>query len=90
MAFRFRKSIKIAPGFRLNLGKRGMSVRAGGKGVGYTTGTSGSRVSAGVPGTGVSYSKKLGRTKESGSAWGSIIATFVVLAIVTYVIGRFI
>lgn len=89
MAFRFRKSIKIAPGFRVNLGKRGASVRVGGKGVGYTTGTSGTRVTAGVPGTGMSYTKKVGRTQQSGSGWGSIIVGIIFIIIIFYLVGRF-
>jgi hypothetical protein len=63
MAWGFRKSKRLLPGVRLNIGKRGASVRVGGKGLGYTTGTSGSRVSASIPGTGLSYRQKL-----SGSA----------------------
>jgi Protein of unknown function (DUF4236) len=33
MGWGFRKSRRIAPGIRLNLGKRGVGVSAGGKGV---------------------------------------------------------
>jgi hypothetical protein len=50
--------MKIAPGLRLNLGKRGASVRVGTKGVGMTVGSSGKTVSAGLPGTGLSVSHK--------------------------------
>lgn len=37
MGLRIRKSIKIAPGVRLNLGSKSGSVSIGGKGVHYTT-----------------------------------------------------
>jgi len=48
MAFRFRKSIKIAPGIRLSFG---------GKGLRYSINSrTGSRVTASIPGTGISYS----------------------------------
>ncbi|RUW19297.1 DUF4236 domain-containing protein [Mesorhizobium sp. M1E.F.Ca.ET.041.01.1.1] len=60
MAFRFRRTVKIAPGLKLNIGKKSASVRVGGRGFGLTSGTTGSRISAGLPGTGLSYSKKLG------------------------------
>jgi len=65
MAMRFRRSVKIAPGVRLNVGKKSASVRVGGKGFGVTTGTSGTRVSAGVPGTGLYATQKVGSPKRS-------------------------
>lgn len=64
MGFRFRKSKKIAPGVRLNFGKKGVGVRFGGKGGGISFGPSGTRVSASIPGTGISYSSKLGGKKH--------------------------
>jgi hypothetical protein len=60
MAFSFRRSLKIAPGVRLNIGKTGGSVRLGPRGMGYTFGTSGQRVTAGIPGTGLSATRKIG------------------------------
>lgn len=58
MAFRFRRSIKIAPGIRVNLNKKSTSVRIGPRGLGYTISSTGQqRVSAGIPGTGLSYSE---------------------------------
>jgi hypothetical protein len=59
MAFRFRKSLSLGKGVRLNFTKRGVSVSAGRRGARITTGTSGTRVSASIPGTGVGYTKKL-------------------------------
>lgn len=55
MGFRFRKSFKIAPGLRVNVGKRGMSLSAGVRGARVTVGTSRVTASAGVPGTGISF-----------------------------------
>lgn len=58
MAFRFRKSIKIAPGIRVNLNKKSASVRIGPRGAGYTISSTGQkRVSASLPGSGLSYSE---------------------------------
>lgn len=51
MAFGFRKSIRIAKGVRLNVGKRGMSLSVAGVNIssrGVTAGLS-------IPGTGISY-----------------------------------
>jgi hypothetical protein len=64
MAIRFRRSIKIAPGLKLNVGKRGGSVRIGGKNAGYTIGTSGRTVSASVPGTGLGFVSRKGRSSK--------------------------
>lgn len=66
MALRFRRSVKIAPGMRLNVGKKSASVRIGGRGFGVTTGTAGSRVSAGIPGSGLYTTKKIGGGTSKG------------------------
>jgi hypothetical protein len=55
--FRFRRSIKILPGVRWNIGKNSTSVSIGGRGLTYTVGTKGSRTTVGIPGTGVSYTQ---------------------------------
>lgn len=67
MPFRFRRSIKILPGVKLNLGKRGISTSVGVRGAHITMGTSGTRVSAGIPGTGLGYTEKLGKKGTRGS-----------------------
>lgn len=59
MAFRFRNSIRIAPGIRLNLGKRGVSVSAGIRGATITAGSQGIYGNLGLPGTGLSYRTRL-------------------------------
>lgn len=59
MAIRFRRTMKIAPGVRLNLTKTGVSARVGPKGVGMTVGASGTTLSAGLPGTGIHVSEML-------------------------------
>lgn len=53
--FRFRRSVKLFPGVRWNIGKKSSSLSFGGKGAHYTVGTSGSRTTVGIPGTGLSY-----------------------------------
>jgi hypothetical protein len=57
MGFRFRRSIKILPGLRLNLSGSGASVSVGPRGFHYTVGPKGTRVTAGIPGTGLSWSE---------------------------------
>jgi hypothetical protein len=57
MGFRFRKSIKIAPGVKINLNKKSVGLTVGGKGAKYTINSSGRRTATvGLPGTGLSYS----------------------------------
>lgn len=61
MGLRIRKSIKIAPGVKLNLNKKSTSVTFGGKGFHHTVSSTGRKTTTvGVPGTGISYSKTSG------------------------------
>jgi hypothetical protein len=55
MGFRFRRSIKILPGIRLNFGKRGVSTSIGVRGAHVTFGKTGTRTTVGLPGSGISY-----------------------------------
>lgn len=64
--FRFRRSIKIAPGVRWNIGKKGSSISVGGHGITHTIGPKGSRTTIGIPGTGVSYTHIHSSTTKSG------------------------
>lgn len=57
MGFRFRDSLRIAPGIRQNLGKRGASLSIGGRGATVNVGKDGVRTTVGIPGTGISYSE---------------------------------
>lgn len=66
MGLRFRKSIKIAPGVKLNIGKKSAGVSLGGKhgGVSFNT-RSGAHARVSAPGTGLSYSSKIGGNSEN-------------------------
>lgn len=56
MGLRFRKSVTLCKGVKLNLGKTGMSVSVGGKGHHKTINTKGQiTTSVGIPGTGIYY-----------------------------------
>ncbi|MCB8883829.1 DUF4236 domain-containing protein [Acidisoma cellulosilytica] len=55
MGFRFRRSVRIAPGLRLNLSKSGPSLSVGGKGATFNISKKGTRATFGIPGTGISY-----------------------------------
>ena len=56
MGWRFRKSIKILPGVRVNIGKNSTSISLGGRGFHRTYSSTGRvTTSIGIPGTGVYY-----------------------------------
>lgn len=56
MGLRFRKSVTLCKGVKLNIGKTGMSVSVGGKGYHKTINTKGQvTTSMGIPGTGIYY-----------------------------------
>ena len=59
MAFRFRHTLRIAPGIRLNIGKRGVSLSTGVRGASVTLGNNGVWGNVGLPGTGMSYRTRL-------------------------------
>ena len=72
MGFKFRKSIKIAPGVKLNLGKKSAGISVGGKYGGMSFNTkSGTRARVSAPGTGLSYSTKIGGSSGKRSSGSS-------------------
>lgn len=73
MGFRFRKSIKIAPGVKLNLGKKSTGISVGNKFGGVSINTKNgitTRVSA--PGTGMSYTSRIGGKHKRKSPRSSV------------------
>jgi hypothetical protein len=85
MGWRFRRTIRLLPGVRLNLSKSGISTSLGGPGATLNLGKHGARATFGLPGTGLSYSTRLGagrpdaaRTTEpaapasGGRRWGCL------------------
>jgi hypothetical protein len=59
MALRFRRSIKIAPGWRINLSKSGFSHSFGVRGASFSIGKRGTYINLGIPGTGISSRARL-------------------------------
>jgi hypothetical protein len=60
MALRFRRSIKLAPGLRLNLSGSGASLTAGPRGASVNFGSRGTFLNTGIPGTGLYSRSRLG------------------------------
>jgi hypothetical protein len=93
MGFRFRKRISIAPGVRLNFSKGGASWSLGRRGASLNVGKRGKRMTVGLPGTGMSYSKSIGKAapgsaKRSGSG-ANLLAGLVILGIIWFLVAHF-
>lgn len=69
MGMKFRKSINLGGGTKLNLSKSGVGLSTGVKGFRVSKNTSGrSRVTASLPGTGLSYTKEYGGSGSFGNS----------------------
>ncbi len=99
MGLRFRKSIKLIPGVRVNIGSRRSSLSLGGKGFTYNVGSSGpSRLTVGIPGSGLSYSTTVQPQAPAalianplGMSRRYLATPFVIIAFVLgliYIVGR--
>ena len=72
MGWRFRRSVRLIPGVRINFSKSGVSTSIGGRGAWLTVGRRGTRATVGIPGTGISY------TSFSASKTGHARAPYVI------------
>lgn len=65
MGLRYRKSIKIAPGLKVNVGKKSVGISAGNKYFGATANTrTGVTTRVSAPGTGAAYTHKIGNNSN--------------------------
>lgn len=67
MGLRFRRSIRLGRGVRLNLGRSGPSLSIGGRGASVNIGPRGTFGNLGIPGSGVSYRTRLDGSGRGGS-----------------------
>lgn len=67
MGIRFRKSIKILPGIRVNLGLNGASLSMGPRGASVSIGKREVYANASIPGTGISFRNKIGGNSKQQS-----------------------
>ncbi len=95
MGFRFRKTISLLPGVRINMSKSGPSVSVGGKGSTINFGKKGTKTTFGLPGSGMSYSSykrygegEAGEGPHANSAPRRTlsIVPIIIVALVFYVI----
>lgn len=101
MGFRFRKSVSLFPGVRLNIGKSGLGVSAGVKGARVGVGSKGAYTSVGISGTGISSVNYLGKGKKQNKAisaaqkpkgnalLGLLFLTAIVLTFIYPLVGIF-
>lgn len=73
MGFRFHRSLRIAPGVRLNVSKSGFSLSFGSSPLTINFGRGRERITGSLPGSGLSYSEALtpsrGRRQERWWPW---------------------
>ena len=67
MGWRFRKRIKIFPGFYINISKSGLGVNIGPKGANVSIGPNGTYVNTGISGTGLYRRDKVDSSKQSST-----------------------
>ena len=81
MSLRFRKSIRLGNGLRVNLSKSGTSLSVGKRGSTVNFGPRGERMTVGVPGTGLSYSKRIGgRVRRKHGVMGGFVLALLIFA----------
>lgn len=79
MGLRFRRSVRFAPGIRLNFSRSGVSASVGVRGAHVTVGHGNVRESVGIPGSGLSYTE-VQRARGSGSLLGILVVLAVLAA----------
>jgi hypothetical protein len=103
MGWRFRRSVKLLPGIRLNLSRSGVSTSIGVRGAHVTVGHGKVRETVGIPGTGISYTQTQGTHQEArsearqqavpealpkGNAWRGWLWIAMALAVAVIAISR--
>jgi len=100
MGFRFRRTIRVFPGLRLNLSRSGLSTSVGARGARVTVGHGRVRETAGIPGSGAFYTESQSTRDErqdgageaqapAGAARPSLFGR-VVRVIVLGIVGAFV
>jgi hypothetical protein len=86
MPFRFRKSISLGKGFRLNLSKGGISSTFGVKGLHLNVGKRGVRPTVGVPGTGMSFTPSTAQAKTQSNGTGGYLKNIIIFTISAFLL----
>jgi Protein of unknown function (DUF4236)/Bacterial SH3 domain len=96
VGWRFRRTVKILPGVRLNISRSGVSTTLGPNGASINLGKRGTRTTVGIPGTGISHSSLMSPTSESGEEQNSSPAStkksgcgiWAIVAISLFALGK--
>ena len=70
MPLRFRRSIRLGRGLRINLSKSGASLSVGRRGATVNLGKRGVKTTVGLPGSGISYSETVPWSARDGHRGG--------------------
>lgn len=92
MSLRFRRSIRLAPGIRLNLGLHGAGLSVGPRGLHVGVNRRGMYTSAGIPGTGIYAVHHIRGSagqhpSVAGSAAGVFVGILIGLAVVAVLLA---
>ena len=93
MGLRFRKSIKIFPGVKLNFNKKSVGLSFGTRGARYSVNSDGRKTtSIGLPGTGLYWtdSNKNSKNKDDVSIFGCLMWILLLPFIIVYNLIRWI
>lgn len=90
MGLRFRKSLKLNKNAKVNINAKSVGLSLGSKGAHYSVNSKGNQtVTVGIPGTGLSYSKTLGKktfkNKKKLLGFLAVLAVVVVVFIISKV-----
>jgi hypothetical protein len=93
MSLRFRRSLRIAPGVRLNLGLHGAGLSVGPRGLHVGVNRRGMYSSAGIPGTGLyAMHHYRGSGQEhpqaQGSGCGALLIAFAIAVLTVWLLER--
>jgi hypothetical protein len=96
LSWRFRRTVAILPGVRLNLSRSGISTTLGPNGASINLGRRGTRTTVGIPGTGISHSGLISSGSEGGDEQGfssanakkSGCGTWAIVAISLFALGK--
>jgi len=79
MPLRYRRTVRLVPGLRLNFAKGGTSLSVGERGFTKNFGPRGTRTTIGLPGTGLSYTWRGRIRRRRGSFLGGLLILVLLL-----------
>jgi hypothetical protein len=86
MGLRFKKSINILPGLRLNLSKNGVSTTIGKSGSCVNISKNGVKGTIGIPGSGLSYTETISTKSNYKPNTGLFVVLVIIFVIIVSVI----